>query len=283
MKHWRRKIAYEIIVVDNGSNDGTREILESSFDSVRLIMNEKNVGFVKANNQGAKIARGRYLLLLNSDTYVTDDSVEKIVSYMDNNPDVGAATGLVLNSDGSFQRPFRRFPHPLGAFFRHTFRLIVGLDTPFHRRFRMKQADEGEIHEVDWLSGAYLFIRRDSIENGKVFDEDFFMYYEDTMLCFRIWEKGGRVVYLPVAPIIHYGGASAKQIRTHSAFNSFKGSVIYFAKTRGSSTAYLYSTVVRLAWVGFWAVFSVLQLLPIKKLSEKATLFGELFAYSRNR
>lgn len=275
-----KSLRHEIIVLDNCSSDGSCAMVKKEFPSVILIENTTNVGFVRANNQGAELANGRYLLLLNSDTVVLDGGIRDIINYLDTHSDVGVATGRVLNLDKTFQRPFRRYPDWLGAAFRHSIDLVKKIDHPLKRSFRLEHLDEMKEHDVDWVTGAYLFLRRELMEVGKVFDEDLNMYYEDTLLCSRVRQRGYRIVYLPYAPIIHYHGASANQVRTEAILQSFKSSVIYFRKVNGISVARIYSLTVRIIWSALTIGFTVLQVFPVKKFREKAELFRKLVSKS---
>jgi GT2 family glycosyltransferase len=273
-----KDIRYEVIVVDNGSSDGSAEMIRDIFPSVQIIKNNANYGYVYANNQGASVSKGRYLLLLNSDTLVLDDGIKRVISYLDTYPDVGVATGRVLNPDGTFQRPFRRFPHLLGGIYRHTVNLVKLVNHPFEKRYRLENLDEFYEHEVDWVTGAYLFLRRELMEGGKVFDEAIYMYYEDTLLCARARKNGYRIMYLPFAPIIHYHQASARLIGSQAIFYSFRSSVIYFKKIYGKFVAKLYSSITRIIWCAFALIFSLLQIFPLRKFKEKAELFRSLLS-----
>ncbi|RJP83685.1 MAG: glycosyltransferase family 2 protein [Desulfobacteraceae bacterium] len=274
--HWKH-ICHEVIVIDNASADGSSEMLKNEFRDVGLIQNLENQGFAKANNQGALLAGGRYLLLLNSDTKVLDSEVDKIIDYMDQHPEVGIASGRVLNADFSAQNSFRRFPHPLGAFFRHTTRLVVGFNTPFHKKFQLAHIDKNRIAEVDWVTGAYMFIRKNVLENEKPFDDDMDMYYEDTLLCHTASQKGYRIVFLPYAGIIHYGGASAKTIRSSAILKSCKSSVTYFRKTYGNRYSDIYRQGVKMAWLALTILFYFMEWIPFQSFKQKASLFQELF------
>jgi len=270
------KVKYEVIVVDNGSTDGSVDMVKNDFPSVIILANKENLGFVRANNQGAALARGRYILLLNSDTVLLDGGIKEIVFYMDTHADVGVATGRVLYPDQTFQRPFRRFPHWSGAVFRHTIQLIAKVKPPFEKRFRLEHLDENIKHEVDWVCGAYMFVRKELVDRGKVFDKDIFMWSEDTLLCHNIRSRGYQVVYLPCAPIIHYAGESRNKVPVESAYNSFRGSVIYFKKTHGESVARFYCLAVRYIWTVFAIIFMFLQFIPLPRFEEKAKLFSSL-------
>ena len=269
-------VADEIIVVDNASSDGSAKMVEDKFPEIILIKNKENVGFVKANNQGSEIAKGKYLLLLNSDTKVLDSDVDKILEYMDKHPGVGAVTGKVLNEDGSFQRPFRRLPHPLGAFFRHTLRLILGFNTPFHKHFLMANYSSEQEYDVQCITGAYFYVRREFCIDNAIFDKGLSMYYEDTLLSHHIINLGAKIKYLPFAKIIHYGGSSARQVRAWSVFKSFQGSVLYFRKTQSHVIASTYQLSVYLLWNILKSLFQICSLVPVAIFTRKKELFSQL-------
>jgi GT2 family glycosyltransferase len=274
--HLPETIQHEVIVVDNGSSDGSAELVKRDFPNVFLIESEDNLGFVRANNLAVAQASGRYVLLLNSDTELLDGGISDIIFYLDRHPEVGVLTGRVLYPDGSFQRPFRRFPHWLGSIFRNTIQLVVKIKPAFERKFRLEQLDQMEEHEVDWVSGAYLFIRSELVDGGKVFDEDLYMWHEDTLLCYRVRRLGYSVMYVPYAPIIHHAGMSRREIPVEASFNSYKSSAIYFKKVEGYSVARFYSMMVRIIWFLFAGVFGIAQIIPYKKFREKAYLFKNL-------
>lgn len=269
-------INYEIIVVDNASSDGSAEMVKSKFKSVQLMENTENVGFVKANNQAANLAKGRYFLLLNSDTRLLDNGISDIIKYLDSHSEVGIATGKMLNPNKTFQPPYRRFPNLLGSVFHHTFRRIINLNTFFLKHHRYENLNPTQIHDIDWVTGAYLFIRSDLVKDGKIFDEAIFMYYEDTLLCYQVHKCGYRIVYLPYASIIHYQGMSARQIRTITAYNSFKSSVIYFERIYGKKTADVYARIVKIIWHLLVCGFTLFQVVPFPKFREKTEFFRYL-------
>jgi GT2 family glycosyltransferase len=251
-------------------------MIRKEFPSVLLIANRTNLGYVRANNQGSSVAIGRYILLLNSDTVLLEGGVEDIVGYLDSHSDVGIATGIVLNPDRTFHRPFRRFPHWLGAIYRHSINPIKRVDHFLEKRFRLSDLNEYRIHEVDWVSGAYLFVRQELLYKGMVFDEDLQMYYEDTLLCLRVRAMGYRIIYLPFAPLIHHHGASAKKVQQDAIFQSYKSSVKYFEKVYGDRTALVYSLAVKVIWCIVSVSLTLIQFLPIPKVSKKASLFRKL-------
>lgn len=269
----QKAVDYEITVVDNASADGSADMVREKFPSVNLIENHDNIGYVRANNQAGALAKGKYLLLLNSDTKMIDDGARAIIDYMETNAKTAIVTGKVLGDDGRFQPPYRRFPGLLTLIVQHTFRRIVGLNTPFQKRFQYDDLNPELPHSVDWITGAYLYIRHDFLERGRIFDEDIFMYYEDTLLCKRAREAGFEVVYLPLAPIVHYRGTSARKARTATLLHSFQSSVVYCERLYGSVVAAIYRRAVKTIW---WLTSLIFRLAPFGRLRRKADLFRDL-------
>jgi hypothetical protein len=202
----------EVFVVDNASDDGSIEMVKSKFPQVRLIENSANVGFAKANNAALKQAGGRYLLLLNPDTIVQEDTFHVMKRFFDENPDVGLAGCKVLNSDGTFQLACRRsLPTPWVAFTK-----IFGLSSLFpHSRlfgkYNLTYLSTDETYEVDAVSGSFMFLRREVYEKVGGLDETFFMYGEDLDWCDRISRAGYKVYYVHSTKIIHFKGESTRR------------------------------------------------------------------------
>jgi len=222
----------EIIVVDNGSTDGSVEMVRAEFPTVRLIANTDNRGFPAANNQGIAAARGRYVFLLNPDTEVIGDALATMVTFADAHPDVGVVGPQLLNPDGSVQSSRRRFPTLATAFFESTW-LEPYAPRSLLRRYHMLDTPCDAMQDVDWVTGAALMARREAIQQVGLMDEGFFMYSEELDWCRRFREAGWRVVYLPSARIIHHVGKSSEQVlpATHIHFQTSK--VRYFRKYHG--------------------------------------------------
>ncbi len=207
-----KEIPIEVIVVDNASQDGSPEIIAQKFPEVKLIANKENVGFGRANNQALEIARGEYVLLLNPDTLLKDNTLSEMIKFMETHSDAGLATCKVLNPDGTLQLACRRsFPRPWVSFTK-----ISGLSALFPKsklfaKYNLTYLDENETYTVDAVSGSFMFLRGEAIKSVGGFDPDFFMYGEDLDLCYRIKEKGWNVYYYPGTEIIHYKGESAKR------------------------------------------------------------------------
>ncbi len=210
---------YEVIVLDNDSRDGSVQMVEKEFPQVRLLVSEQNLGFSKGHNLCARHARGKYLFILNPDTVVQAGALEKLVAFAEAHPEVGILGPRILNPDGSLQYSCRRFPNPVAALFRNTPLGKLFPNNPYTRDYLMTDWDHSSVREVDWVSGAALFIRKQVYEQLGGFDEQFFMYCEDMDLCYRAWQAGCKVVYYPEAVIYHAIGRSTdlvanKMIRT---------------------------------------------------------------------
>jgi O-antigen biosynthesis protein len=200
---------YEIIVVDNASCDGTQLLLKDKYPQVVLIENERNIGFARAINQGFNLASGEYYLMLNPDTVVTDDALDKLITYMDENPSVGICGPKNTGMDGKLQYTCDFFPNIWDSFCSY-----AGLNHlfPGTRLFSRKQMlfwDYADIRDVDKIMGCSLMIRSKIYKLLDGLDENYFMYFEETDLCYRCKKMGYRVVYFPMAMIIHLHGQSS--------------------------------------------------------------------------
>ena len=208
IKRDTKSISYEIIVVDNSSNDGTQSFIRAKYPDVPLIENKKNLGFSGANNKGLKIAKGRYSVLLNDDTYIKEDTFGKLAAFMDSETDIGICGPKLLNIDGSLQRQGSL----LSAY---------------------KWRSNSPI-EVGFVLGACLFIRMAMISKIGLLDENLFFYNDDLDLCKRARMSGFKVVYYPDAEIYHYGGYSSKRSPNMRLFiEGFRGGLYYCKKHYG--------------------------------------------------
>ncbi|MCK4755167.1 MAG: glycosyltransferase family 2 protein, partial [Calditrichia bacterium] len=170
-------IPHEIFIVDNASVDGSVEMVKNRFPDVNLIENQINKGFAAANNQAMKASSGEFIVLINPDTVVQEDTFSRLIEFMEKNPDAGAATCKILNPDGSFSVDSRHsIPTPMTAFWKQ-----IGLNRLFPKskifaRYNLTYLDENEIYPVDAISGSFMFIRRATFEKVGYLDEDYFMY-----------------------------------------------------------------------------------------------------------
>ena len=204
----------EIFVVDNNSRDGSVEMVEAEFPHVRVIRSEVNLGFGAANNVALEQARGRYIVLLNSDAFLTPESLRLSVENMDADPSVGLAGGRLVGRDYSWQPSARMFPSIVSDF-----KVMTGLAAKFPKSrffgsFDRTWADPMEPAEVDWVPGAYSIIRSEALARVGFFDPEFFLYSEEVDLCRRIQDAGYKIMYWPEIVVIHIGGESSRQIKT---------------------------------------------------------------------
>ena len=208
------EIDFEVIVVDNASTDGSVEMVKKDFPQVILIENMGNRGFAAANNQGLKIAKGQYILLLNSDTIVLDGAIQKTVAFAEQHPEAAAIGCKVLNPDGSLQPTCFMFPSLLNMFLSSTYLYKVFPKSKFFGREQMTWWDRSDVREVDVVTGCFMLVRKKAIEQVGMMDEQFFMYAEETDWCYRFRQAEWKVMFNPAVEIIHHGGQSSKQTRT---------------------------------------------------------------------
>ena len=250
-------VSIEVIVVDNASSDGSTEMVRTEFaDRVTLITNTANLGFGAGHNAAMGYASGRYVLFLNPDCRIPDaNTLAAMTDYLDQNPDIGMMGPKLTNPDGSLQFSARRFPTMLAAVFRHT---IFGKLFPknrFVRDYMMTDWAHDQVTDVDWLSGSVLMVRREVLEQIGVFDERFFMYCEDVDLCKRAHQAGWRVVYNPMAHVVHRIGASSDQNPIPMIKQHHRSMLRYFLKHYSRSPRILLTPLAVVAlWLRSWSL-----------------------------
>ncbi len=250
----------DVWVVDNNSHDGSVPMVKALFPTVKVMENASNVGFSRANNMVISRSRSEYILLLNPDTLVIGDAIERVVKFMKEHPEVGIAGCKVLNRDGTLQLACRRsIPTPTVAFYRMT-----GLSRLFPKnrvmaKYNMTYEDPGEAHEVDAVSGAFLMIRRRVIEQIGPLDERFFMYGEELDWCLRAKRAGWSVMYYPEARITHYKGESTKHNSRKAALEFYRAMYLFhrkhFAKDHSPITNFLIYMGITLKALSAWRSF----------------------------
>lgn len=194
----------EVIVCDNASTDGSQQMITKEFPKVTFIDNKKNLGFAGGNNPGIKKAKGRYILLLNTDTEVPETTLKKMISLMDGYPEVGASTCKLILPDGSMDPACHRgFPTPWAAFTYLSKLEKLFPKTKLLGEYHQLYKDINTIHEVDCISGAFFMVRREVVSQVGLLDEDFFMYGEDIDWAYRIRLHGWKIMYNPLSTILH--------------------------------------------------------------------------------
>lgn len=236
------KITYEVIVVDNVSVDGTREMVKKKYPDVRTILNKENVGFGKANNQGMKQALGNYIFLLNSDTIVLNDAIGKLVAFAKQHPKSFVGPKL-LNLDRSPQTSCGPF-----------FSLTVVFASLFLRgdKIGLTRWSPSRTRGVDWVSGAALMGSRKLFMDGLLFDEKIFMYMEEIDLLYRARQKGYHTLFYPRSVIIHLGSGSSTNKRKGPVLNIYRGLIYFFQKHRGRLSLAVLRMLLKLKAVLAW-------------------------------
>lgn len=243
-----KDIETEIFVVDNNSVDGSVEMVKERFPEIMLIANKDNVGFSKANNQAIRESKGEYVLLLNPDTLVEEDTFTKTVQFMDEHPNAGGLGVKMVDGKGRFLPESKRgLPTPQVAFFK-----MFGLSSLFPKskkfgRYHLGFLDKDEIHKIDVLAGAFMLMRRKTLDEVGLLDETFFMYGEDIDLSWRIKLGGYENYYYPKTRIIHYKGESTKKGSLNYVFVFYKAMIIFAKKHFSSSLAGVYSFFINIA------------------------------------
>lgn len=207
-------VSFEVIVIDNASADASAQMVAEEFGDAVLIANTDNRGFAAANNQGMKIVRGRYVLLLNSDTVVLDRAIEKMIAFADSKPRTGVAGCRVLNRDMTLQPTCFKYPSILNMILSCSYLYKIFPKSRFFGRERMTWWNRNDTRQVDVVTGCFMLVRRSAIDRVGLMDERFLMYAEETDWCYRFRQAGWEIYYTPSAQIIHLGGQSSKQVRS---------------------------------------------------------------------
>lgn len=243
-----KNIKAEVIIVDNNSVDGSIEMINNKYPDYKLIANKFNGGFSKANNQAICEAKGEYILLLNPDTIIEEDTLKKTIEFMDNTPNSGGLGVRMVDGKGQFLPESKRgLPTPMVAFYK-----IFGLSTLFPKSKRFGQYHLGHLSEfqvnpIDVLSGAFMMMRKSTLDKVGMLDESFFMYGEDIDLSYRITLGGYKNYYFPETTIIHYKGESTKKSSVNYVFVFYRAMIIFAKKHFGGNNAKLYSFLINSA------------------------------------
>lgn len=263
------QVSCEVIVVDNGSQDGVAEMLAEEFPQVRFVENVENLGYTHPMNQAMRLGRGRYLMQLNPDTLALPAAVDRLVEFMDAHPEVGICGPKVLNRDLTLQKPCRRGePTPLAVI-----AYFSGLAALFPRSQRLGQylmsyMDENEIHPVAGVAGSCMLARRSMAEQLNFLDETFFAYQEDADFCRRARDCGWQVMYNPQAQIIHFGSQGGSRVQPYrSIFEWHRSYYRYYRKHLAQNYFFLFNWAYYLAMLGKLALSLLVNFLRSDKFA----------------
>lgn len=271
------EISFEVFVVDNDSSDGSVDMVRRKFPQVNLIMNKENLGFSKANNQAIRKSNGRYILLLNSDTLILGGALSSMVRFMDTHSEAGAAGCKLLNPNGTLQRScFGSFPTLETEFYNYFY---LSQWFPYNRvfgKFLKKWMNYDKVCEIAHCLGACMIVRRDTIADVGLMDEQFFLYFEETDWLYRMKKKGWKIYYIPEARVIHFGGVSTKGLRDRDKIimrHSYRSKLCFFKKHYGLGITVLLKGLI-LARYGLkflkWAL--IYLIVPLNHSKSKSRL-----------
>jgi GT2 family glycosyltransferase len=266
-----KKIDTEVFVVDNGSTDGSVAAVREKVSGVRLIENLVNLGFAKANNQAISLSSREYLLLLNPDTQVKDEAIERMLFFMDAHPEAGVVGAQLLNVDGSKQNSIANFPSLATELLNKS--LLRWL---FPDKFPGKETDYPGPVEVDSVIGACMMARRKALEQVGLLDEEYFLFLEETDWCYRMKKAGWKIYHIPRAEVLHFQGKSAEAEKGKARIEYYRSRYHYFRKNRGSfqSSVLFIGLIIKLSVeLVFATIACVFTLFMVKKWRTKLSTY----------
>lgn len=266
----------EIIIVDNNSEDNSVEAIKKNFPQIKIIQNKENLGFARANNQGIKISQGKFILFLNSDTELEEESLSKMVRVFSEDSNIGVLGARLVNQDLSIQPSVGFIPHLVKVFYWMFFvddiPILNNLLKPYHvqnPQFYLKKQN------VDWVSGACLLIRKKVLEKVGLFDENIFMYAEEVELCYRVRLSGFSVLYYPDATVLHYKGESGIG-KNSGIVEEFTGLIKFYNKYKPEWQLKILKILLAVGSLLRLFIFGILM-----GKSDKAKLYDEAFKMVR--
>jgi N-acetylglucosaminyl-diphospho-decaprenol L-rhamnosyltransferase len=251
------KNAFDVVVVDNGSTDGSQQMLKEKYPEIKIIQNTENVGLGKASNQGIEATIGKYVLLLNNDTIVNGASFDEMVDFLDQNPRAGAVGGKLLNSDGTVQACYNYFSTLKEEFFVAT--RLGELIRPGYPAIMNAE----EVTSVEWLGSACLMLRRSALDEVGLLDEGYFIYGDEADLQYRLKKAGWHVYYLPHATTIHFGGRSMDRWKRRKMV--YRGKMIFYEKNYGQLQAFLLRLMLGILSITKLTVWGITYIVPTKR------------------
>jgi GT2 family glycosyltransferase len=275
--------SFEIIMVDNGSTDGSVEAVSQTYPAVKVIANAANQGFAKANNAALERMSGRYAVLLNSDTILKESALDKMYDFMEHHPQAGMCGPQLLNENSSKQNSVGDFPTLLTEFVSK--RLIrILFPERYRQAFKSKNAEFNGPSEVDFIVGACMVVRKVAMDEAGMLDEDYFFLYEEVDWCFRMKKAGWLVYHLPDVAIYHLGGQSMKEINLRARTESWRSRYLFFNKNLKHSLLAWYGLLL----LGFgqnlyqflvYTLLNLVTLFSLKRLRRRWFMFSYLLVW----
>ncbi|MBC8412620.1 MAG: glycosyltransferase family 2 protein [Nitrospira sp.] len=256
----------EVFIVDNNSYDNSVEMIRENYKDIILIENKTNMGFAAANNQAYKLAGGSYIILLNPDAYLKAGAIDNAITFMETHTDCALCGGRLINLQGTLDPSARKYPGSLAKLF-----IISGLSSRYasskiFSKSDMNYFDHNSVMEVDWVPGTFTVYRASALKDHGLFDERFYIYYEETDLCLNLKRKGWKIYFIPDAEVIHVGGASSK-VRKDLDFDEsgaqvlkfrMRSEYLYFRKNHGLLSV-LANASVEIGWHGLRYMVNLLR------------------------
>ena len=256
-------LAKEIIVIDDGSTDKSPYSIINEFPDVKLIRHNKNFGYSKSYNDGTRIAKGKYILHLNSDVVLINSTLKPMIAYLEAHKEIGIAGCKIIKLDGTLDLPCKRsFPTPCNVLFQ-----TLGLHRMFPESkvfgsYYLTYLDENKIHEVDCLMGAFMMIRREVVKNIGLLDERFFIYGEDIDYCFRAKQAGWQIVYYPKITVRHHHGGTTNNSKIKHIYKFHKTMIQYYNKHYSLKKPYIFNILV---YTGIWLRYTGMTIISLLK------------------
>ena len=279
----------EVIVVDNNSQDGSVEMIEKEFPQVRLIENRENIGFGRACNQGIRIAKARYIFILNPDTLIKPNTLQNIIDFMESNPEVSIGGCYIYYPDGNPQNSFYKFPTMCNYFSRMVSLFRILPRNKLTQKFFWEYLDNNVTGPVDVVSGGAMVLRKEKVEEIGLFDETYFMYAEEIDLCYRARQKGWEISTIPNTKIIHYHQQSSLQNIRVTTFHNLRSDFLFFRKFYPAYKVILLRMIQflgiifrLLTWIGIYLFRSCKRTMAKEKAKGYLKLLLSNFDYSKS-
>lgn len=259
---------FDVVVIDNGSTDGSQKMLKQKFPDVMLLQNDHNVGLGRASNQGIEATHGRYVLLLNDDTLVNGPSLDSMVRFFDDSPEVGVVGGRLLNEDGSVQSCHNNF-----STLHEEFLIATRLGELIRPGYAAIMDDE-QIRQVNWMGSACLMLRRDALDEVGLLDEEYFIYGDEADLQYRLSKAGWQAYYLPYATTIHFGGRSMQRWPRRKMV--YRGKMLFYQKNYGPIRTNVLRIMLGALTLGKMAAWGLVAIFPSKRERSRRELASNI-------